>query len=53
MDLLDPQSYNLHSREDIKKGVYVKSLQEETVTDVQDMMYLTNLKHITGIEAPL
>ena len=41
MDLLDPQSYNLHVREDIKKGVYVESLQEETVTDVKDMMNLT------------
>ena len=41
MDLLDPQSYNLHIREDIKKGVYVESLNEETVTGVKDMMNLT------------
>lgn len=41
MDLLDPQSYNLHVREDIKKGVYVESLNEETVTGVKDMMNLT------------
>ena len=41
MDLLDPQSYNLHVREDIKKGVYVEGLIEETVTGVKDMMNLT------------
>lgn len=41
MDLLDPQSYNLHIREDIKKGVYVESLNEETVTGVKEMMNLT------------
>jgi len=26
MDLLDPNSINLHIREDIKKGVYVEGL---------------------------
>ena len=41
MDLLDPSSFNLHVREDIKKGVYVESLLEETVTTVKDMMNLT------------
>ena len=41
MDLLDPQSYNLHVREDIKKGVYVEGLNEETVNGVKDMMNLT------------
>ena len=41
MDLLDPSSFNLHVREDIKKGVYVESLLEETVTSVKDMMNLT------------
>lgn len=41
MDLLDPQSFNLHVREDIKKGVYVESLLEETVSNVRDMMNLT------------
>ena len=40
MDLLDPQSINLHVREDIKKGVYVESLQEEAVTCVKDMINL-------------
>ena len=32
MDLLDPESNNLHIREDIKKGVYVEGLNEEVVT---------------------
>ena len=41
MDLLDTQSYNLHVREDMKKGVYVEGLNEETVTGVRDMMNLT------------
>ena len=40
MDLLDPQSINLHVREDIKKGVYVESLQEEAVSSVKDMINL-------------
>jgi len=31
MDLLDPNSINLHIREDIKKGVYVEGLLEEVV----------------------
>ena len=40
MDLLDPQQVNLHVREDIKKGVYVESLQEEAVSNVKDMISL-------------
>ena len=39
--MLDPSSYNLHVREDIKKGVYVEGLLEETVNSVRDMMNLT------------
>lgn len=31
MDLLDPNQINMHIREDIKKGVYVEGLVEETV----------------------
>lgn len=31
MDLLDPHQINMHIREDIKKGVYVEGLVEETV----------------------
>jgi len=30
----------LHVREDIKKGVYVESLQEEAITSVKDMIHL-------------
>jgi kinesin family protein 15 len=33
MDLLEPNSINLHIREDIKKGVYVEGLIEETVSN--------------------
>jgi hypothetical protein len=40
MDLLDPSSTNLHVREDIKTGVYVQGLQEETITGVRDMIAL-------------
>ncbi len=40
MDLLDPSSVNLHIREDIKKGVYVEGLIEETVSNAQEMMEL-------------
>lgn len=40
MDLLDPNSVNLHIREDIKKGVYVEGLQEEVVQSASDMMSL-------------
>lgn len=40
MDLLDPNSINLHIREDIKKGVYVEGLQEEVVQTATDMMNL-------------
>ena len=40
MDLLDPQSINLHVHEDIKKGVYVESLQEEVISSVKDMINL-------------
>lgn len=38
VDLLDPQTENLHIREDIKKGVYVESLIEETVDSAEDLM---------------
>ena len=31
LDLLDPNSMNLSLREDIKKGVYVEGLTEETI----------------------
>ena len=41
MDLLDSNSYNLHVREDIKKGVYVDGLIEESVSTVKEMMDLT------------
>ncbi len=40
MDLLDPSQFNLHIREDIKKGVYVEGLNEELVTSEHDMMQL-------------
>ena len=40
-DLLEPKASNLNVREDIKKGVYVENLKEETVTSVTDMMNLT------------
>lgn len=38
VDLLDPQSENLHIREDIKKGVYVEGLIEDTVDSCEDLM---------------
>eukprot|EP01022_Parablepharisma_sp_SALTPOND_P031245 TRINITY_DN790_c0_g1_i2.p1 TRINITY_DN790_c0_g1~~TRINITY_DN790_c0_g1_i2.p1 ORF type:complete len:611 (-),score=94.86 TRINITY_DN790_c0_g1_i2:2558-4390(-) len=38
IDLLDPQAENLHIREDIKKGVYVENLIEETVENSNDLM---------------
>jgi len=37
MDLLEPLSFNLHVREDMKKGVYVEGLQEEIVSNNKDM----------------
>lgn len=40
MDLLDPSATNLHVREDIKTGVYVEGLQEETISSVKDMIAL-------------
>jgi kinesin family member 15 len=40
MDLLEPGSTNMHVREDIKTGVYVDGLQEETVSSVRDMITL-------------
>ena len=40
MDLLDPNTSNLHIREDIKKGVYVEGLLEEIVGSVWDIMGL-------------
>lgn len=39
-DLLDPSQTNLHVREDIKQGVFVEGLQEETVSSVKDMVAL-------------
>jgi len=38
IDLLDPQAENLHIREDIKKGVYVEGLIEETADSANDLM---------------
>lgn len=40
MDLLDPNSINLHIREDIKKGVYVEGLEEQVVQSASDMINL-------------
>ena len=40
MDLLDPNSGNLHVRECMKKGVYVDGLIEEPITCVKDMIQL-------------
>ena len=40
MDLLEPQSVNLHVREDIKKGVYVEGLQEDIVNTYKDLILL-------------
>lgn len=40
MDLLEPTSVNLHIREDMKKGVYVEGLQEEMVSNINDMVTL-------------
>jgi kinesin family protein 15 len=37
MDLLEPLSFNLHVREDMKKGVYVEGLLEEIVSSNEDM----------------
>lgn len=37
IDLLDPNSFNLQIREDIKKGVYVEGLTEETVATAPEM----------------
>ncbi|KAK4258730.1 hypothetical protein QN277_005145 [Acacia crassicarpa] len=39
-DLLDPSSYNLHLREDVKKGVYVENLSEFEVHTVSDIIRL-------------
>jgi len=38
IDLLDPQAENLHIREDIKRGVYVENLIEETAESVEDLL---------------
>ena len=40
MDLLEPDSVNLHIREDIKKGVYVEGLSEEVVSCSDDLVSL-------------
>lgn len=40
MDLLEPTSQNMHIREDIKKGVYVDGLVEESVSNASDMIHL-------------
>ena len=40
MDLLDPSSTNLHSREGVKTGVYVEGLQEEPISSVKDLIAL-------------
>lgn len=40
LDLLDPQKYNLLLREDIKKGVYVEGLTEETINSTTEMYEL-------------
>jgi len=40
LDLLDPNSMNLSLWEDIKKGVYVEGLTEETINDSSEMMEL-------------
>ncbi len=37
IDLLDPDSFNLQIREDIKKGVYVENLTEETIGSSGEM----------------
>ena len=37
IDLLDPESFNLQIREDIKKGVYVEGLTEEVVGNAREM----------------
>ena len=37
MDLLDPSSQILQLREDIKKGVYVEGMVEETIHMVSDL----------------
>lgn len=37
IDLLDPQSENLNIREDIKKGVYVENLIEESAESIDDL----------------
>lgn len=40
MDLLDPGSFNLLVREDIKTGVYVEGLVEEPIASVREMIAL-------------
>lgn len=40
LDLLDTGSINLSLREDIKKGVYVEGLTEESTQDVSEMLEL-------------
>ena len=40
LDLLDPQKFNLSLREDIKKGVYVEGLTEETISNTTEMYEL-------------
>jgi len=37
IDLLDPDSFNLQIREDIKKGVYVEGLTEEVNANSKEM----------------
>ena len=40
MDLLDPKPHPMQLREDIKKGVYVDGLAEESVSSVKEMISL-------------
>jgi len=40
LDLLDPNKFNLLLREDIKKGVYVEGLTEDTITSTSEMYEL-------------
>jgi hypothetical protein len=42
VDLLNPQAENLHVREDMKRGVYVDNLIEETVESTKDLMEVLN-----------
>jgi hypothetical protein len=54
MDLLNPTSGNLQVREDLRRGVFLEGIAEETVTSVTDALQLlkrgTKNRHVAATE---